>query len=103
MTPQTKKEVMHIISKNLPRFSEFSVSRVGLFGSFVREEQTENSDIDLLVVLDNPSWDNFCHLLDFVETLFGSRETDIITKKSLNETSGRNILREVEYIDRPYR
>ena len=98
MKVKTKQEVMQILSANLDRFAEFGVSEVGLFGSFVREEQTENSDVDLLIVLDNPDWKNYCHLLDFAETLFDERSTDVVTDRSLNEISGRNIFREVEFV-----
>ena len=75
------------------------MSKVGLFGSFVREEQTDNSDVDLLIVLNNSNYMNLCRLLDFTNTLFGKRTTDVVTKKSLDETSGINILREVEYVN----
>lgn len=85
---------------NLPKFAEFGVTRVGLFGSFVRQEQTEESDVDLLVVLDNPDWKNYCRLLDFTDILFDGRSTDVVTESSLDIISGRNIFREVEFVGR---
>lgn len=103
MKVKTKQEVIEILSANLANLAKFGVSKVGLFGSFVREEQTENSDVDLLIVLDNPDWNNYCHLLDFTDTLFDGRSTDIVTERSLNEISGRNIFREVEFVNRSFR
>jgi predicted nucleotidyltransferase len=94
----TKQEVMNILKDNLDKFASFGVTKVGLFGSFVREEQTKNSDVDLLVHLQNPDWDNFCHLIDFAETLFEDREVDVITRNSIKGYSGVNIGREVEYV-----
>lgn len=93
-----KQEVINILEANKNNFASFGVTKVGLFGSFVREEQTENSDVDLLVHLQNPDWDNFCHLIDFAETLFKGREVDVITRNSIKGYAGVNIGREVEYV-----
>ncbi len=95
----TKQEVINILKDNLDKFASFGVTEIGLFGSFVREEQTEDSDIDLLVNLQNNSWDNFCNLLDFTETLFKGRKVDVITRNSIKGYAGVNIGREVEYVD----
>jgi len=40
----------------------FSVRRIGLFGSFARGEQTESSDIDVLVEFEKPTFRNFMDL-----------------------------------------
>ena len=94
----TKQEVIDIIKANLSNFALFGVTEVGLFGSFAREEQTDSSDIDLLVNLQDCSWDNYCQLLDFVEALFQDREVDLITENSVAGYEGINICREVEYV-----
>ncbi len=94
----TKQEVIDILKANLNNFALFGVTEVGLFGSFVREEQTEDSDIDLLVNLQNNSWDNLCNLLDFTETLFEGRKVDIIAENTISGYEGVNICREVEYV-----
>lgn len=99
MYPQTKAEVLSVLEKNLKNFSRFNVTRVGLFGSFVREEQTAKSDVDILVDLNNNDFFNYCELLDFIETLFGERKVDVITKNSLDEISGITILKEIEYVN----
>lgn len=97
MKANTKQEVISIIEQNSSQFSKYGVTSVGLFGSFVREEATEQSDVDLLIGLENYTWDNYCALLDFVESLFG-RKVDVITESSLNPNNGRQICREVEYV-----
>lgn len=40
---------MNILKANLNNFTLFGVTKIGLFGSFVREQQTRSSDIDLLI------------------------------------------------------
>ena len=46
---KTKQDILKILHQNRVRLKEMGVSRIGLFGSFVRGEQHHNSDIDLLV------------------------------------------------------
>ena len=98
MTVLTKQEVLDIIKNNLDKFASFGVVEVGLFGSFVREEQTEHSDVDLLVNLQNHDWDNYCQLIDFAETIFKGRKVDIIAESTISGYEGVNICREVEYV-----
>ena len=94
----TKQEVIDILRDNLDNFASFGVTEVGLFGSFVREEQTEDSDVDLLVNLQNYDWDNYCNLLDFIENIFKGRKVDIVTENSISGYEGVNICREVECV-----
>ena len=95
----TKQEVIDILKANKNNFARFGVKEIGLFGSFVREEQTESSDVDLLVNLQNYNWDNYCQLLYFTEALFIGRKVDLITENSIEGYGGVNICREVEYVD----
>ena len=44
---KTKQDVMEILHQNRDRLKSLGVCRIGLFGSFVREEQLDDSDIDL--------------------------------------------------------
>lgn len=97
MRIKTKQDVIELIQNNRDRFAEFGVSEIGLFGSFVREEQTDQSDVDLLINLNDCSMKNFCDLLDFTESLF-ARSVDIITENSITSRNGQVICREVEYI-----
>lgn len=44
-----KKQVLAVIKDHRPRLRALGVNRLGLFGSFVRGEQSPDSDIDFLV------------------------------------------------------
>lgn len=94
----TKAEVIQVLKDNLDNFQLFGVSEVGLFGSFVREEATEDSDVDLLVNLGNPDYFNFCDLIDFANSLFENRDVDVIAEGGINEINGIYICKEVEYV-----
>lgn len=80
------------------KLKKFGVKRCGLFGSFLRDRQNLQSDIDLLVEFEmgKKTYDNYIHLAFFLEELFG-RSVDLVTPESLSPYIGPHILREVEY------
>ena len=60
----------------------FSVKRIALFGSFIHDNQSEKSDIDILVELKEETFSNFINLKFFLEDLFG-RKVDLVTEEGL--------------------
>lgn len=94
-----KQEVIEVIRKNEPLIRErFGVDRLGLFGSYVRERQKEESDIDILV-----SFARDIDLFDFVELreFLESRlhhKVDLVMETALKPTIKKRILNEVEYV-----
>lgn len=67
-----------------------------MFGSYVRNEQTRDSDLDVLVALDNPhlSLIQFIQLELELSALLGVK-VDLVERDSLKPTIRQNILREV--------
>jgi predicted nucleotidyltransferase len=55
----------------------FTVRRIGLFGSLVRNETGRESDIDILVDFAEPTFDHYMDLKFYLERLFG-REVDLV-------------------------
>jgi uncharacterized protein len=54
----TSDEILTFLRKNKLTLKEkFFVTEIGLFGSYARNEQTENSDIDFLVVFETDTPD----------------------------------------------
>jgi uncharacterized protein len=98
MRVQTKDQVLSLLAQHHHQLRAFGVQRYGLFGSFVRNQATSNSDVDILVEF-NPSektFENFMHLSFFLEDIL-ERKIDLITIESLSPYIGPHILREVEY------
>ena len=76
----------------------FGVSEIGVFGSWVRGEQKETSDIDVLVDFDRfVGLFELMELQDYLEEVFGCN-VDIAPKDSLRKHIGKYILSEVEYL-----
>ena len=98
MAIKTKSELFSALSANQARLRQYGVKRCGVFGSFVRERQTEQSDVDILVEFEQgqKSFDNFMRLALFLEATLG-RNVELVTPESLSPYIGPHILREVEY------
>lgn len=78
--------------------NEYFVQEIGIFGSYVRNEQTLDSDIDLLIQF-REGMDLFklAHLIKWLGEIFG-KKVDIANKKTLRPRIGKKILSEVIYV-----
>ncbi|UCE17575.1 MAG: nucleotidyltransferase family protein [Gemmatimonadota bacterium] len=75
--------------------ARFNVREIGLFGSFVREEEMETSDIDILVEFEKPiGFFKFMELEEYLELQL-KRKVDLVSKKALKPFIGQYILEEV--------
>lgn len=97
---KTKQEILTLLKSNRNKISNFGISAIGLFGSYVREEQTNTSDIDILVDFNaqNETYDNFIAVCEFLERVFKGVPVEIVTKNGLSPYIGPKILKEVEYV-----
>jgi len=96
------KEVDKIIEKlkDLKPILEnnYFIKEIGIFGSYVRDEQTENSDIDILIDYNRGmTLFEVVELQEYLEN-FLKKKVDIAFKKSLKPRIGKRILSEVIYI-----
>ncbi len=95
----SKSEIIDFLKQNKDAINSYGVRKIGLFGSFVKNEQQEKSDIDILVEFeaDKLTYDNYINLAFFLEDSF-TRKIDLITSDSLSPYIGPEILEEVEYV-----
>jgi predicted nucleotidyltransferase len=94
--PETKEEIIRILRERLPELkAEYHIIYLGLFGSFVRGEQTKRSDVDLLVEF-GESMDLFKYIeLEHRLSKIVGRKVDLVMKDVLKPVIGIFILREV--------
>jgi predicted nucleotidyltransferase len=78
----------------------FGVNRVGLFGSYARDEQHPQSDIDILVDFEpeKETFNNFMNLCNYLEELFIDEKIEVVTVNGLSPHIGKYILNEVHYV-----
>ncbi|NOQ31384.1 MAG: hypothetical protein GQ570_09700 [Helicobacteraceae bacterium] len=92
----------HIILKYLTDHKEefykkYSVKKIGLFGSYARDEADENSDIDLLVDMPS-SFKNYFELKYLLEQEFG-KSVDLGEQDSLRLFIKKRVEKELIYAE----
>ncbi|MCO6476645.1 MAG: nucleotidyltransferase family protein [Phaeodactylibacter sp.] len=98
---KSKEQIKNIIRQKGIQIRGYGVSKIGVFGSYSRGEQKEESDIDILIDF-NPgseTFDNYMNLCDLLEEIFEDSEIDIVTYNGLSPIIGPKILNEVEYVE----
>ncbi|MCX6868823.1 MAG: nucleotidyltransferase family protein [Verrucomicrobia bacterium] len=89
-----------IVEPVKPRLSAAGVRRLGVFGSFARNEATADSDVDVLVSFapQDRTFENLYQVGEALEEVF-HRRVDLVTEDSLSPYIGPHILREVKYVN----
>ena len=94
----TKTRILELLKQHSVLMQErFTVQKIGLFGSFIRDDVAPGSDIDLLVELKIPTYDHYMDLKFFLEELF-QVEVDLVMADTLKPRLKPYIAREVIYV-----
>lgn len=93
------EEIKEILSKSKPMVQEkYKVKELGIFGSYVKGEQNESSDVDILIAFEKaPSLLKFIELENYLSETIGI-SVDLVIKQVLKPRIGENILAEVIYL-----
>ena len=93
----TKKAILRIIQDHREEISEkYGVKKIGLFGSYVRDEAGHKSDIDILVEFNTPNFDNYMELKFYLEDLLKAT-VDLVLADTLKPRIRPYISKEVVY------
>ena len=92
----TKEFILNYLRAQKPYLEkEFDVKKIGLFGSYAKEQQTARSDIDIIV--DMPSnFDKYYDLKEFLEKELKTK-IDLGLEKSIRKLIKEKIAHEVLY------
>ena len=91
-------EVKAILNQLKPELtSKYPIASIGLFGSVVRDDFTENSDIDIVVEFDGPIGIEFVDLAEELEAKLNWK-VDLVSKKGIKEKYLRVIEPQIVYI-----
>ena len=104
MKPKEKREIFNFLKYNKNILQSYGVKKIGLFGSYVRNQQNKNSDIDILVEFytSKKNYNNFINLVYYLEDNLNTK-IDLLTIESLSPYIGQRILNEVEYVSIQWR
>ena len=92
-----KEEIMEFLKAHKDEMARrFGVRRIGLFGSHARGEATTRSDLDILVEMEQPGFDNYMDLKFYLEENLGMT-VDLVLADSLKPRLKPIITREAAY------
>jgi predicted nucleotidyltransferase len=94
--PPRAEEIIRTLRAHLPELRQrYSISYLGVFGSYIRGEQKKKSDLDVLVEFSYPpTLFEFMAIEQQLGDLTGVK-VDLVMKKTLKPNIGRYILAEV--------
>ena len=91
---------MQFLTENKEYFrKEFHVSKIGLFGSFARGEQRSDSDIDILIEIENDTqniYDLKWELREYLQKKL-NRNVDVCSEKHIKSFAKEMVLRDAIY------
>jgi len=91
-------EVLNVLREIAPDLErQFSARRIGVFGSFVRDEAVDKSDVDILVEFEQPTFDHYMDLKFRLEGALG-RPVDLVLRDTLKPRIRPLVEREVVYV-----
>lgn len=99
----TKSEIIEMLRENKRTLEKYGVKRIGLFGSFRRDEQNIKSDIDLVAEFDlslfgkdfKGLFDAYMDLSAYLEDLFG-RKVDVLTSEGIESIRVKEVAEEIK-------
>jgi predicted nucleotidyltransferase len=95
----SREDIINTISLNMPLFrSQFHIRQLGVFGSVARGEQTDESDVDILVEFDSPvGFFEFIRLENQLSKTL-DRKVDLVSRNALKPSIKEEILNETIYV-----
>lgn len=98
-----KKSTLKNIEHNLKKIKQelenrYKIKEIGIFGSFVRGEQKENSDVDVIVEFyETPSLLKFIEIENYLTEIL-SVKVDLVRRKAIRAELKDTIMQEVIFI-----
>jgi predicted nucleotidyltransferase len=94
-----KEHIIGSIQESRAALRSLGVKSIGLFGSFVRGDTSQQSDVDILVEFDpeKRTYDNFIETCFLLEELL-DRKVEVVTADSVSPYIKPYILKEIEYV-----
>ncbi|MFQ5865548.1 MAG: nucleotidyltransferase family protein [bacterium] len=95
---KTLEEIRELIKEHKQELEkEYKVKEIALFGSYVRGDQDEKSDLDILVKFREPVGFLFIHLADFLEEILGMK-VDLGTEDGIKPNRWKYIKEDLTYV-----
>jgi predicted nucleotidyltransferase len=91
-------DIKNILLSHKQRLSsKYGLSNLAIFGSYARNQQTEESDLDILVEFNRPIGLEFIDLAVELEQIL-KLKVDLVSEKGLKDRQLKSIEKEHEYV-----
>jgi predicted nucleotidyltransferase len=96
-----KKDILKNILAEREHIKKYGAKKIGLFGSFIRNQQKQTSDIDILVEFEKgmKTFDNYMELKFYLEKLLNCR-VDLVIADALKPQIKPYVMKEIEYAEK---
>ena len=82
---KTREDYMAILRKyRILKSDIYGIIKIGIFGSVARNEQTEDSDVDVCVEMKKPDLFAMVHIKEDLQELFGKSVDIVRLRKNMN-------------------
>ncbi len=78
--------------------SQYGIKRIGVFGSYAEDRETDESDIDIVVELDAPDLFKLVHIKEELESLLGKKVDVVRNRPRMNSYLKRQIEEKAVYV-----
>ena len=96
---KTTQEFVQLLKQfKLERGLTYGISRIGIFGSVARGEQTEDSDVDICVDLEKPDLFSMVHIKEELRQLFGCEVDGVRLRQTMDVLLYRDLMEEGIYV-----
>ena len=95
---KTTNDYITILRKYLSTKADaYGITKIGIFGSVARNEQTEGSDVDVCVEMKKPDLFTMVHIKEELQELFGKPVDIVRLRKNMNPMLLKQIKRDGIY------
>lgn len=92
------QDIHQVLSSNKKKlFEKYGLRFLAIFGSYARNEQTKNSDVDILVEFEKPVGIEFIDLATDLEKILNTK-VDLVSKRGLKPKYFQSISNELSYV-----
>ncbi len=94
----TKTDILDFLKTHkLELKQKYSVVKIGLFGSYAKDEADENSDIDIFVEFSDKKYKNIARTWNYLEKHLGKKIDLFYKHKNMRKSLQNNIEKEIIY------
>jgi len=94
-----QKEILTILKQiKMDLQKKYSIEKLGVFGSFARNTQTDQSDLDIVVEMNNPSMFDLIGIKQEIEEKLNKKVDIVRIREKMNKFLKQRIESEAKYV-----